>query len=423
MSDEIVTIEEYRQKEIENFDVSRDWDYLESDFFKYKNKLPYDLFFNKEKKVCIKNTSYSGIIQLQNVRLHFSTKVKTNLFYMLSFLKSEEELLMDPEISIEIKEGVNFFDIIGRLFLNELEAIVEKGLLKSYVEKHENLNYLKGKLSIKGQMKNHIDSRPNFSCIYDDLTFNNLENQIVLRSLNLLTPLIRFNQPLKSELIRYEFILKDIVDLTNVSPLDCDSICFNRLNDYYSAIIQFSKLILEEKFIRSIHKGESRGFNFIVNMNKVYEDFITEIVKDVVKKEFSDYSITSQASFSSLVKERKILTRPDLVLRKGRDNYPLILDTKYKREDKNADYYQIISYCLAIPNAKAACLIYPQTESDIDKKLILRRDITTPYGKNIILYTRTVDLHIEKDMEFGEYIQNIKAQIKEIILDCLKEQE
>lgn len=149
------------------------------------------------------------------------------------------------------------------------------------------------------------------------MTFNNSENQIVLRALNLLAPLIRFNQQLKSELIRYEFILKDIVDLVNVSPVDCDNVCFSRLNDYYSAIIQFSKLILEEKFIRSVYKGESRGFNFIVNMNKVYEDFITEMVKEVVKEGFPEYSVASQKSFSSLVNEGKILTRPDIVLKKG----------------------------------------------------------------------------------------------------------
>lgn len=424
MSKKIVTIEEYKHKEIDNFEHSKDWKYLERKCFRYKDKLPYDIFFNKKQKVCIRNTSYSGIIQLQNSRLHFSTKVKTNLFYMLSFLKSEDELLFDPEISIEIKDGVNFFDVIGKIFYNELDSIIEQGLLKSYVEKHRNLNYLKGKLYLKYHIKNHTNSSPKFSCIYDDLTFNNLENQIVLKALSLLIPLIRFNQKLKSDLIRYEYILKDVVDLVNISPEDCNRICFNRLNDYYSSIINLSKLILEEKFIRSIHKGESRGFNFIVNMNKVYEDFITEMVKEVINNDFPEYHVASQASFSSLVKEGKILTKPDLVLKKDTKNYPLIIDAKYKRDDKNADYFQVIAYSLAIPESKAACLIYPETEHEkINKRMTLRTDIVSSEAKTIMLYARTVDLHIDEDMEFTDYIDKIKNNIREIISDCLRDQD
>ncbi|CAG0984058.1 Protein McrC [Methanosarcinales archaeon] len=421
--DETIIIPEYKSEIINNFNEILDWDYLERSCFKYKGKFPYKISINRDKNICIENTSYSGIIQLENVRIHFSTKVKTNLFYMLSFLKSEDEFLFDPEISIDIKEGTNFFDIIGRLFLNELEKIIEKGLLKNYIQKHENINFLKGKLSIKCQIHNHINNRPKFSCIYGDLTINNLENQIILRSLNLLIPMIRFNEELKADLIRHEYILKDFIELIDVSPNDCNQIHFNRLNDYYSAIIQFSKLILEENFIRSVYKGESRGFNFIVNMNKVYEDFITQMVTEVVEENFDHFEVVSQTKFDSLVKERRIVTIPDIIL-KSADSYPLIIDAKYKREDKNSDYYQVIAYSLAIPQAKACCLIYPHTEIEtVEKELTLRRDITNPEGTDIKLYARTIDLHIKDGFEFDDFVKDTKIQIRNIILDCLPEEQ
>lgn len=423
--DEPIIIPEYKSEIIKNFSEAKDWDYLHKSCFQNKGKLPYKIFLNIDRNFCIENTSYSGIIQLENVRIHFSTKVKTNLFYMLSFLKSEEDFLFDPEISIDIKEGNNFFDIIGRLFLNELEKIIEKGLLKKYILKHENINFLKGKLSIKNQIHNHINNRPKFSCIYGDLTINNLENQIILRSLNLLIPMIRFNEVLKADLIRNEYILKDFIELIDVSPNDCNQIHFNRLNDYYSAIIQFSKLILEENFIRSVYKGESRGFNFIVNMNKVYEDFITQIITEVVEEEedFDHFEVVSQTKFYSLVEGTKIVTIPDIIL-KSEDSYPLIIDAKYKREDKNSDYYQVIAYSLAIPNAKACCLIYPQTENEnvVKGPLTLRRDITKPGEKDIKLYARTIDLHVKDCLEFEDFVKDTKIQIRKIISECLHEE-
>jgi len=176
---ELLQIPEYSSKVVELLNKN-DEAYLEKPCFKYDDK-KYKIF-SKKGKTYIENTSYSGVIQLENVRIHFSTKVNTNLFYMLSFLKSEDDFLFDPEISIELKEGNNFFDIIGRLFLNELEDLIKKGLLKKYVTKHENVGFLKGKLSIKGQIQNHIHNTPKLSCIYGDLTVNNLENQIVLRT-------------------------------------------------------------------------------------------------------------------------------------------------------------------------------------------------------------------------------------------------
>lgn len=416
-----IEISEYKYRVIDKFSEEKDWEYLDKPCFNYKRKKPYEIFKNREGKVCVKNTSYSGIIQLENVRLHFSTKVKTNLFYMLSFLKSEDEFLCDTETPIEIKEGANFFDIIGRLFLNEFEEIVKRGLLKKYIKKQENIGFLKGKLYFKGQIQNDINNNPKFSCIYDDLTVNNLENQIVLRALTLLIPMIRFNMDLVKDLKLYEHILKDFVELVDVSPSDCDKIHFSRLNEYYSAIIQFSKLILEENFIRSVYKGKSRGFNFIVNMNKVYEDFITEMVKEVAEDDFDEYKVVSQNRFYNLVSgDRKIITMPDIVLEKGEKIYPLIIDAKYKKDDKNTDYYQVIAYSLAIPKVEACCLIYPETEPDIIKTpLTLKRNITEQEGENVKLYAKTVDLHINNDLEFDDFVIKIKDQIKNIISECL----
>ena len=49
---------------------------------------------------------------------------------MLSYLKSEKAIKYDPDVSIDIAEGENFFDIIANLFLNELNLIFRQGLLK-----------------------------------------------------------------------------------------------------------------------------------------------------------------------------------------------------------------------------------------------------------------------------------------------------
>jgi 5-methylcytosine-specific restriction enzyme subunit McrC len=275
---------------------------------------------------------------------------------------------------------------------------------------------------VASQLKNHISSRPKFYCAYDDLTFDNLENQIVLKATTLLIPLIRFNEEIKKELHRYSHYLRDAVNLVNIVPEDCSRVQYSRLNDYYETIIQFSKVILQDYFIRSTHKGAARGFNFIVNMNKVYEDFVTELVNQVVseEKEFQDYVALPQTKFRSLVREGTINIKPDIILKhKDKQEYPLIIDAKYKKQDANADYYQVIAYALGIPKVKACCLLYPL---HLDPESQTHTLDVKPFGSDvpeIKLHALKVDLFGNDRLSFGDYIRTIKTTLKNDMVRCL----
>ncbi len=402
--------------------------YLQKDCFKSASHSPYEVDELKGNCVRIKNSSYSGIIQLGEDRLHFSTKVKANLFYMLSFLRDEESFLYDPEKPIEIKEGGNFFDILGWMFLNELKDIFEKGFYKSYVRKEENIAFVKGKLVIKSQLQNDIKKRSKFFCSYEDLTYDNLENRIILKAATLLVPLIKFNENIKRELLRYSLMLREEVSLAGIMPDDCDKVQFSRLNENYGTIIQLSKAILQNYFIRSTHRGESIGFNFIVNMNKVFEDFITIMLEELVEEGeiFSGYELEKQTAFDTLVKERKIVTKPDIILKKWNDSkktydYPVIIDAKYKMKPANQDYYQVIAYSLALKSAEKCYLVLPVANQDdvqdadnekIAKELTLLANPADPGGREVKLYWKTVDLMLDEEWAFDQYIAAIKEKLK-----------
>lgn len=418
--DNTITIKEYSTRVLDSL-TDKDISYLQKDCFKYKALGPYRLRRRlQDNKLEIENTSYSGIIQLDQIRILFSTKVKANLFYMLSFLKDEQSFCYDPEVVIDIKEGALFFDILARLFLNELEAVSKKGFYKKYVRKSENISFLKGKLLIKEQLYNDISKKAKFYCSYEELTYDNLENQIILKATTLLIPLVRFNEKIRRDLIYYSYLLREKVSLVNVTPEDCHKVQFNRLNDYYEPIIQFSKVILQNYFIRSTYKGKSRGFNFIVNMNKVYEDFIATMVEEIVEeeREFENYIVEKDPRFDTLVKEKKIITRPDVILRRKNtiDDYPLIIDAKYKRGEQNADYYQVISYSLAIPTVKSCCLVYPETEK-VETELTLLKNPADPDSPVVKLYAMRIN--IDRDLEFSDYIKAIKKDLKSKLSACL----
>jgi len=418
-----IEIREYKKVVINQFNYPVDDVYLNETFLSKQPK-SFEINWSHEHKANIENTSYAGIIQLRDVRIHFSTKVKTNLFYMMCFLKSEKNFVFDPNRIIEIEEGGNFFDVLGRLFFNEVQEIIDHGLLKKYVKREENLKYLKGKLLLQQQINQNILLKPKFYCRYHDLTCDNVENQILLRAINLLIPMIRFNEELKYELLRLENYLKEEVSLNlGITQRDCESIQYDRVNQHYKTSIDFSRLIFEENFIRSVNKGVSKGFNFIVNMWQVYEDFVTEMIEEVIREDpsFSEYVVVTQGQFKTLVKEKNIITKPDIVIKKkNTDEYPLIIDAKYKGYEANADFYQVIAYSLAIPTSKKCCLLYPKDpEQDKHKEFTVYRDVLRDEQKVIKLYTETICLFDQTDEDFKHFIIRIKKQIKELLVDLL----
>ena len=81
---ELIALEEYSEKSIPQIN-DNDVEYLKASFLNRKPNA-FKVNWNQKGEVKLENTSFAGVIQLEDIRIHFSTKVKANLFYMLSFL-------------------------------------------------------------------------------------------------------------------------------------------------------------------------------------------------------------------------------------------------------------------------------------------------------------------------------------------------
>lgn len=423
-TDEHPIIHEYTTEQIKKLD-KKDWDYLETSYFRKKRQKFYDVYINRQGVQCIDNMSAAGLIQLSDRRLYFTTKVDTHLFYMLRFLKSEKDFLFDPNTIVEIESGNNFFDIIVRLFSKELKKIIKIGLLQKYIKKHENLYELKGDLDIEEQTQNDINDLFKFSCTYNDLTVDNMENRIVLKTLDALIPLIRFDKNLKKELKMYVHLLKGCIRLVDLSSEDCDKISFDVSNGHYISIIRLSKLILKKSFIKSIEEGKSIGFNFIVDMNIVFQNFITEMIIDVIKyePEFSRFDTKYQKDFRGFIDGSD--ERPDIALKiKRKRLFPFPIELKYKIEKKvkKIDHVQAAVYGTNLPGAISGCIICAKGKEDsIGKRFKqINKNMMKDKCEKVPLLIYKIDLRIDDILEYDEYRINIKNQIKNIILDLME---
>ncbi|MFT4244593.1 MAG: McrC family protein [Candidatus Woesearchaeota archaeon] len=351
----------------------------------------------------------------------------SNLMYMLSYLNSIENIIIDTKHYSKIKEGQFFFDILGKIFIHHFQTIFKRGLLKKYIRYQEKIGFLKGKLQIKKQVNQITQNK--FNCEFDDLTYNNIENQAVILTAQMLSNLVKSSE-LKIQLKKIVSQLEDEISIiSTLRGEEIRNIQFNRINRYYKSILEICEYIISKKFISNIHEQHTYSCcNFLVDMNKVYEDFITALLTQIIQEDYKEYTIVSQQSSKSLVKEGKsFTTKPDILILK--DNKVVhILDIKYKQHKiPNADFYQMCAYSLVYPEVKKSYLLYEQLEekeknySTISKNLQddSLEDTTTIQYEELNLKEILIKDFSNKE----EFQEAITKKLKRVVKKILQEKE
>ena len=160
------------------------------------------------------------------------------LSYAFSILK---------ESSIEKVSGEDF-DNIHNLFAAILSKGIgqqlKRGLHREYINRTDNLSAVRGKIDLSGTIQNRINCVQKISCEFDDLSENNIFNQILKTTVQLLIKHkdveAKYRNDLKQKMLFFSEI--DILDpwLINWSRLR-----FQRNNQTYRILISLCQFILE----------------------------------------------------------------------------------------------------------------------------------------------------------------------------------
>lgn len=374
----------------------------------------------------LKSTSFVGVITLPSgFRIQIIPKInKISLYYILCYLYDIKISTFDES---KYPQGTFFLDIIALIFKSELEIIIQQGLFKKYLKEEKNQNYLKGKLLIDMQIKHNFVNKHKLFCEYDELTYNNLENQTMLYALALLSELV-FGDSLKQELVDLKWILETEVTLRkSLKVEEVEKISFSRLNDYYEKIISMSKQIIREIHIDDVYSKEIQAYGYLINMNILFQDFIFKIINDALPQ----YNVKGQEKgIDNLLTPCKnapsIKLKPDILIYEE-EKCRLSIDTKYKSMDdyygsakaKSPDIYQIVSYSLAY--RCNGMLIYPKIGDDICDCYNLADNSE---NREIFVLTTNVSSEVELSKRgFDEFINKIQKELCSEIMKRLGDEE
>ncbi len=339
-----------------------------------------------------------------------------NIYYMLSY--AFISLKQDAYKNIDKESFDNIHNLFASILAKGIGLQLKHGLYKEYVSKMENLSVMRGKLEINGTIKNKINSKQLLTCEYDELSENNLFNQILKSTSLLLIKNSSVQSKYKNELKLVLLYFNDI-DLVDLKSVRWSQIRIHRNNQNYKLLLGICQLICD-KMIITTDEGNYKLATFIdeQNMCRLYEKFILEYYA----KEFKKYGIKSNASQIDWILDdgndtMLPIMQSDIMLSRGNDI--LIIDAKYyshatqvqfdKHTIHSPNIYQIYTYVKNkesslknVPHHVSGMLLYAKTDEEVLPNNNYLMD------GNLIM-VRTLDLNLEFDL--------IAKQLNKIAID------
>lgn len=351
---QIISLKEYEPLNLAKEDFN--YDLGEILWNRYKMQVSIETpSFKTNNEWQITSQGWVGYIPL-TADFHISLQPKiplSNLFLILEYaynLKSFKfiEGLMNSD-SLE-----DFYERLALILAKRVMDRGRKGFYRSYLNLHDRLSCLKGRLDLRSVIQRPWDST--LLCRFQDHTADIDDNQILGWTLHSIPRSgLCTNRSLPTIRRAYRSII-GLISLVPLSPGDCVGRLYNRLNDDYHPMHCLCRFFLEHS--GPSHKiGDHTFLPFLVDMPRLYEKFVAEWLKNNLPDE---YTLEIQEKIK-IGPDKKIEFKVDLVIYEKNTGKALcVLDTKYKAPDSisNTDLSQVVTYAVA-KGCSDAVLIYP----------------------------------------------------------------
>lgn len=300
---------------------------------------------------------YVGTLVVDKMRILIRPKIRLeNLFLMLevglpeqAWRKEDFDYATNPDL---LQSLVSFY-------ARTLETTLARGLYRSYQNRNEDLKAIRGRIDFGRQLSRARLPLP-VACRYGEFTSDVIENQGLRAAIRLSLRVPGVQATDRRRLMRELVAMEEVSD-TPVSGNDLQGVHYTRLNDHYRPALGLARLLLDNLTLVD-RRGGTTAASFMVNMNELFERFVTERLRRALQGRL----VVESQTHDTLDIERKVRIRPDLRFRDPRSgSVTYVGDIKYKLTDdavaRSADYYQLLAYTTAL-DLPEGVLIYCQAD-------------------------------------------------------------
>ncbi len=300
-----------------------------------------------------------------------------NVYHMLAYAFQVLKQGNYEEVAAEEFDKIQ--DLFAAILAKGITQQLKQGLYREYVSRHDTLPVLRGKLDISGTIRQQIQQKKVLACEYDELSENNVFNQI-LKTTAILLIREKSVAAAQKQALKKAMLFFDNVDVLESSAIRWTTLKLQRSNRSYEMLLNVCKLVLEG-MLQTTEDGKYKMAAFSdEHMERLYEKFILEYYRQhhpqlkasaaQVKWDLDENTDPASVRFLPTM-------QTDIMLRHG--DRTLIIDAKYYGHTlqvhhnsysvHSGNLYQIFTY---VKNQEAAqdgpvsgMLLYAKTEEAI----------------------------------------------------------
>lgn len=300
-----------------------------------------------------------------------------NIYYMLAYAFTNLIPSEDDEIAAE--EFDNIHNLFAAILAKGIGQQLKQGLYREYSNRKEDMPLMRGKIDMPGTIKNKLGRKQVLTCEYDELSENNLLNQILKTTVMLLIRHAKVDPEHKSDL-KKKMLFFSGVDAIDPASIKWSIIRFQRSNQSYRMLISLCQFILQGMLLTT-DQGEYKMASFAdeQRMCRLYEKFILEYFD----KHFADFDVRASQipwALDDGMGTMLPVMQSDITLSCG--SKVLIIDAKYYGHTTQVQYdkhtlhsnnlYQIFTYVKNKdswfgdkPHEVSGMLLYARTDEEI----------------------------------------------------------
>ena len=169
-----------------------------------------------------------------------------NIYHMLSY--AFQALNQETYEDVAVESFDEMYNLLAAILSKGIGLQLKQGLYREYISRQEELSVMRGKINMPGTIKNRLAHKRVLTCDFDELSENNLLNQILKTTVTLLLRNGKVQAKYKDDL-KKKMLYFSNVEIIEPTGIKWSSIRFQRNNQTYRMLVSICQLIIEGMLI------------------------------------------------------------------------------------------------------------------------------------------------------------------------------
>lgn len=321
-----------------------------------------------------------------------------NIYYMLSY--AFRELRQNNYKEIAGEDFDNILQLFAEILAKGIACQLKQGIYRTYVSRQDSLPTLRGKLDFRHTIQNKINRKQQIACEFDELSEDNLYNQIIKTTVLFL---IKEETVKKGQKKKFKDLMLFFsnVSTVNLSTIKWNMLKFDRNNRSYQMLLYVCYFI-SKSILMTTESGKYKMRTFTdEHLCRLFEKFVLEYYK-TEHPEYDAKAAQISWNIDKKVSTTNILPIMQTDIQLTLNGRTLIIDTKYYSHTMQVQFdkatihsnnlYQIHTYVMNEDKGHNGnvdgMLLYAKTDEEITPNGSMK------LGDGNNIYFRTLDLNV-----------------------------